>query len=181
MMSSAGARLRPCLVILMMTAGIAMVSGAQTHYSARGNEPAGGRDSSCSYTTCALAIVPRWNGLAVIEGTDGQRVANLNFFWPRSITGALRGGAAGAAADSAAARAHRALHLRRMGAALTDAGIIAAMAAGGRILAGGRTRRADKVVVGAGVASLLVSVPLQFAADGELSRAVWWHNVRFMH
>jgi len=26
-----------------------------------------------------------------------------------------------------------------------------------------------------------VSVPLQFAADGALSRAVWWHNLRYTH
>jgi hypothetical protein len=27
--------------------------------------------------------------------------------------------------------------------------------------------------------ALFISVPLQFAADGALSKAVWWHNVRY--
>jgi hypothetical protein len=181
MNSGSGDLLRSCVASLAMTVGIAMASGAQAPISARGNERARGRDSSCSYTACGLAIVPRWNGLAVIQGTNGPRVANLNFFWPRSITAALRDGSGGPAADSATARAQHALQLRRVGAAFTDAGVIAAVAAGARIVASGRTRRVDKVAAGASIASLLVSVPLQFAADGELSRAVWWHNVRFMH
>jgi hypothetical protein len=178
--SSAG-NLRSCVVAFVMTVGIAIGSGAQARMSVRGDERASGRDSSCHYTACALAIVPRWNGLAVIQGTNGPRVANLNFFWPRSVTAALHGEGEGSAPDSAAAHAERALHLRRMGAAFTDAGIVAAVAAGARIAASGRTRRDDKVVVGASVASMLLSVPLQFAADGELSRAVWWHNLRFLH
>jgi hypothetical protein len=37
----------------------------------------------------------------------------------------------------------------------------------------------DRVIAVIGAASLGVSVPLQFAADGALSRAVWWHNVRY--
>jgi hypothetical protein len=36
------------------------------------------------------------------------------------------------------------------------------------------------VIGGAGLTALLVSVPIQFAADGALSRAVWWHNVRYV-
>jgi len=42
-------------------------------------------------------------------------------------------------------------------------------------------RTEERVVGGVGVAALLVSVPLQFAADGALSRAVWWHNMRYAH
>jgi hypothetical protein len=107
-------------------------------------------------------------------------VANLNFFWPRSVTASLRGGVMDPAADSAAAHAGRAMGLRRAGAALTDAGIITAAIVGIRVASRGRMRREDRVVAGAGLAALAVSVPLQFAADGELSRAVWWHNVRFL-
>jgi len=44
----------------------------------------------------------------------------------------------------------------------------------------GRVSRTEQVVGGAGLAALLVSVPLQFAADGALSRAVWWHNARYV-
>jgi len=39
----------------------------------------------------------------------------------------------------------------------------------------------ERVVGGVGFAAILVSVPLQFAADGALSRAVWWHNMRYTH
>ena len=148
--------------------------------AAGGDASASAADSSCSYRACALAIVPRWNGLAVIRGTSGPRVANLNFFWPRSPTAALVGGADGVAGDSVTTYADRALKLRRAGAALTDAGLGAAAIAGVRVASRGRMKRADKMVAVAGLASMLLSIPLQFAADGELSRAVWWHNARFV-
>ena len=48
-----------------------------------------------------------------------------------------------------------------------------------RAASAGRASRSDQVVGGAGLTALLVSVPLQFAADGALSRAVWWHNLRY--
>ena len=35
------------------------------------------------------------------------------------------------------------------------------------------------LVAAAGLAALTISVPFQFAADGALSRAVWWHNLRY--
>ena len=145
------------------------------------HRPEGGVDSACSYAACALTIIPRWNGLAVIRGTHGPRVANLNFFWPHSVAWALRDGASDSAADSATARAERALGLRRAGAALTDAGLIATAIVGAHAASRGRMAREDRIVAGAGLAALVISVPLQFAADGELSRAVWWHNLRFLH
>src|SRR5512132_1132708 len=39
-------------------------------------------DSACRYERCALGIAPRWDGLAVVRGTSGERVATLHFFWP---------------------------------------------------------------------------------------------------
>lgn len=135
---------------------------------------------SCDYRSCALGIVPNWSGLAVVRGVDGPRVANLSFFWPHDVSTALRGTDADiAGADSAAAQARRAVQLRRAGAALTDAGIVLGAIAAVRALRAGRLRRADGVIAGAGAAALGLSVPFQFAADGALSRAVWWHNVRF--
>lgn len=66
-------------------------------------------DSACTYRECALAIVPSWDGLAVVRGHAGPRVANLHFFLPRDITPALRGDATRPGADSAAAEAGRAV------------------------------------------------------------------------
>lgn len=134
----------------------------------------------CSYRECALSIAPVWNGLTVVRGADGRRVANLDFFLPRDIAPALRGDAPGAAgADSAFAHAERAVALRRVASVLTDVGGVATIVAVVRAASAGRARRPDQVVGGAGLAALLVSVPLQFAADGALSRAVWWHNLRY--
>jgi len=137
------------------------------------------RDSACSYRACALGIAPSWNGLAVVRGAGGPHVANLHFFWPTDISPALRGDPYARGADSAAASAKRAIALRRAGAALTDVGIVAT---GVALVSGLRARRmqtAQRAVGGAGVTALLISVPLQFAADGALSRAVWWHNLRY--
>jgi hypothetical protein len=137
------------------------------------------RDSACSYRECALGIAPRWNGLAVVRGAGGPRLANLHFFWPTDISPALRGDPFARGADSAAASARRAIALRRGGAALTDVGVIATGVALVSGLRARRMRTAQRAVGGVGVAALLVSVPLQLAADGALSRAVWWHNLRY--
>jgi hypothetical protein len=137
------------------------------------------RDSACSYRACALGIAPSWNGLAVVRGAGGPHVANLHFFWPTDISPALRGDPFARGADSAAASARRAIALRRAGAALTDVGIVVT---GIAIVSGLRARRvqtAQRAVGGIGITALLVSVPVQFAADGALSRAVWWHNLRY--
>ena len=90
----------------------------------------------CSYETCALGIAPAWNGLDVVLGATGARVASLGFFLPRDIAPTFAG------SDSAMRYAVRAVSVRR-------------------------------------VAAVAISVPLQFSADGLLSRAVWWHNARY--
>ena len=143
--------------------------------------PASPRDSACSYRACALGIAPQWNGLAVIRGEGGPRVANLHFFWPADISPALRGDPLARGADSAAASARRAIALRRAGATLTDLGVVATGIAVVSGLRGRRLRTQERAVGGLGLTALLVSVPLQFAADGALSRAVWWHNLRYTH
>jgi hypothetical protein len=135
---------------------------------------------ACSYRECALSIAPVWNGLTVVRGSDGRREANLDFFLPRDIAPALRGDVSGApGADSAFAHAEQAVALRKVGAVLTDMGGVAVVVAIVRAASAGRASRSDQIVGGAGLASLMVSVPLQFAADGALSRAVWWHNLRY--
>lgn len=137
--------------------------------------------AACDYQNCALTIAPRWNGLAVVAGTSGRTVANLQFLVPHDITSALAAGRGGATigADSVAVYAHRAVQLRRAGAALTDAGILLGGAAAiYAIRNDGNARRTTALAAGGG-ALLSLSIPLQFAADGALSRAVWWHNLRY--
>jgi hypothetical protein len=134
----------------------------------------------CPYAACALGIAPRWNGLAVVRGTSGPQVANHHFFWPRDITAAFRSPSSPTpGADSAFAQARRAVRLRRIGAALTDGGALVAAIGAAGALREGRVRRSDGILLGVGGAALGLSVPFQFAADGALSRAVWWHNARY--
>ena len=146
--------------------------------AARGQE-SGASGAACAYRECALSIAPTWNGLAVVRGTDGRRVANLSFFLPRDITSALRGDSSAAGADSALAHAQRALALRRAGAVLTDVGAVAVVAAVAHAASAARADRGDRIAGAAGLVALLASVPIQFAADGALSRSVWWHNLRY--
>ena len=137
-------------------------------------------DSVCTYSTCALSITPAWDGLAVRRGIRGPRIANLHFFWPRDITADLRGRDSSAVgADSVAAYARRALALRQTAAGFTDLGALTIGVAIVRALVDGRASTRDQVVAAAGLGALAISVPIHFAADGELSRAVWWHNLRF--
>ena len=163
------------LFLVLLAAAMPRVARAQSA-TPNGREPA----APCDYARCALSIAPTWNGLAVVRGIRGERVANLNFFWPGDISSALRGSDAGVPGiDSAVAQARRAVGIRRIGAALTDAGIALAATAAIRALSARRLRRADGELAGAGAAALGLSVPFQFGADGALSRAVWWHNLRY--
>jgi hypothetical protein len=130
----------------------------------------------CTYSRCALGIAPTWNGLAVVKGAAQVRVANLNFFWPSDIRNTFSGGER---ADSAMRYAKRAVHLRRVAAVLTDVGSIL----GGYALVHAATNKrlnpSDRAIGLAGAAMFAVGVPFQFAADGSLSRAVWWYNLSF--
>lgn len=166
------------LVVALTALLAALVATAEA--GAQAAPPAPPADAACDYGACALGIAPRWNGLAVVRGIDGRPVANLGFFLPRDVSSALRGAdGAVVGSDSAAAQARRALRLRRIGALLTDAGIAAVAIAALRSARSGSDRRGDAMLAGSGGLALALSVPLQFAADGALSRAVWWHNRRF--
>ena len=148
--------------------------------SAQGGEQAAepGAATACSYSACALTISPRWNGLAVVQGTTAHAVANLNFFWPRDVSGSL-GGTTSSADRRARETAAGAVRLRRIGAALTDGGIVLLATAAVRAVSAGHVRQSDAVIAGIGAGAFGLSVPFQFAADGMLSRAVWWHNARY--
>ena len=137
-------------------------------------------DSATAYRSAAFSIAPRWDGLRVVRGANRQTVANLHFFWPRDITPELRGADTTVIGlDSLTRHVQRAVALRRAGAGFTDLGVLTMTVAVIRSLRDGRFATRDQQLAAAAVGALLVSVPLQFAADGELSRAVWWHNLRF--
>lgn len=124
----------------------------------------------CSYSRCALGIVPAWNGLVVTRGAEHRREANLGFFWTASLDHLF------ADSDSARSYAQRAVKVRRVAAVLTNLGGIALGYAAVKAVANGELHRADRIVAASGAAMFGVSVPLQFAADGLLSRAIWWQN-----
>ena len=174
-------QLRDLTIFVLMIAVGRLAGAQQTTTSVPATQqaaPAVHDDSACAYRSCALNIKPAWDGLAVVRPT-GQRVATLHFFWPRGITSELRGDSTAVGADSAVVHAERALVLRQAGAGFTDVGIVTFAVAVLRGLRDGRFSERDQILAGAGLGAIVVSVPLQFAADGELSRAVWWHNVRF--
>ena len=136
--------------------------------------------AACGYGACSLSIAPRWSGLAVVRGAAGPQVTNLYFLWPRDIGAALVGADARVpGADSALASAQEALRLRRVGAVLTNASLALATGAAIGAARGDSRGRWDRRLLGLASAALVVSVPFHFAADGALSRAVWWHNKRY--
>ena len=126
--------------------------------------------TDCTYSRCALGIVPAWNGLVVTKGAGQQRVGNLGFFWTSSLAPLFAGN------DSAAVYARRAVRVRRAAAALTDVGGAAMGYVALRAALRGRLQDQDRVVGVVGASLFVESVPLQFGADGLLSHAIWWRN-----
>jgi hypothetical protein len=166
----------PLNIALARIAALATIGFAlPIHHASAQQAPA---DSACTYRRCALGIAPTWNGLAVVRGVDLQRVANLGFLWPRDISGAFSISAQ-SGVDSATVHARRAVHLRRLAAFFTDAGLILGTYTVARAAANSRLSTADRALGIGGAVAFGVGVPLQFAADGALSRAVWWYNTRF--
>jgi len=126
----------------------------------------------CTYLNCALGIAPAWNGLDVVDGATGRRVDGLGFFWPHSVDASFAG------SDSAIAYATKAFHVRRAAAVFTDVGVVLLGYTAVRQVSGG-LHGADRVIGAVGAGAFAIGVPLQFSADGLLSRAVWWHNARY--
>ena len=155
-------------VITLVTAGVltTVSAGAQAVEATR-------TGTACTYHRCALSIAPAWNGLALEKGEARERVANLGFFWPHSLGGVFPG------RDSAATYAERAEKVRRGAALLTDAGGLLVAYAVARRLRTGAVDNDVRATVAVGALAFGLSVPLQFAADGHLSRAVWWHNRQY--
>jgi len=130
-------------------------------------------DDSCTYRRCALAVVPAWNGLDLVRGERGERVGRLGFLWTRDVSPIFAGD------PRALGFAKRAVRTRRTAAFFTDVGgALLLMALAGGLADRAHSDRWQAIAIGGG-ATFAVSVPLQFAADGHLSRAVWWLDARF--
>lgn len=127
-----------------------------------------------AYARCALNVVPRWNGLAVVRGASEEHVVTLGFLWP----GAAGLGAALAPDAQAVMLGRRAVRTRRAAAALTDLGALAIVVGAARAERHGVDGSARALMI-SGAVAFGVSVPLQFRADGQLARAVWTYNRRF--
>ena len=129
--------------------------------------------ANCTYQTCALGLAPVWDGLAVVRGDSERRVATLGFFLPGDVSSVFTDD------PDALDAARDAVQIRRIGAVLTDGGLMLAATGLARALFRRDWDELSTALTAAGAASLGVSVPFQFAADGALSRAVWLYNRRF--
>ena len=158
--------LRARRLLLLLTLVVAPVA-ANAQVGAPRTEP------NCTYQTCALGLAPVWDGLAIVRGEPESRVGTLGFFVPGDVSAIFRDDA------DALDAAREAVRIRRIGAALTDAGIVLAATGLARALFQRDFDKFSGVLTVAGAASLGASIPVQFAADGYLSRAVWLYNRRY--
>lgn len=130
-------------------------------------------EPNCTYQTCALGLAPVWDGLAVVRGEPERRIATLGFFVPGDMSEVFKDDA------DALDAAREAVRIRRIGAIMTDAGLVLAATGLARALFQRDFDKLSGALTIAGGLSLGASIPVQFAADGYLSRAVWLYNRRY--
>jgi hypothetical protein len=126
--------------------------------------------AACDYRACAYNIIAALHGLKVTRGEQETPVATLGFLWTRDISDVFEG--EGEAAAKAAVRT------RRWGALFTDLGL-ALLVTGAASAATNDLDETSTALMLGGATSLGLSVPIQFAADKHLARAVWQHNARY--
>ena len=131
------------------------------------------REANCTYQRCSLGLAPVWDGLAVTRGDSERTVTVLGFFWPGDVRRPFESD------PEALEAAEEAMRIRQIGAALTDAGIVLAATGLARALFQRDWDNLSTALTLGGGVSLGASIPFQFAADGELSRAVWLFNRRY--
>ena len=123
------------------------------------------RDSTCSYSQCALRVELGFFSTRLVRGNTGERVARLGWFGT-GVDILL------AASDSAAHHARQYQSRRRTGDALGWVGGVLTLAA---------IWTTDDAVDGSlliisGIVFELASLPFQFGARRSLDRSVWWYN-----
>jgi membrane-associated phospholipid phosphatase len=156
---------RAAVIALLVMASLAVPRAAQA-------QQATSAENCVVYERCAYNLVPRGLGLAVVRGVQEDYVASLGFLRAGTLSGAFEG-------DSIAdALGRQAVRTRRVAATLTVTALLAIAGAGAVWIADGSNEAAIGLAAYGGVA-LGLSVPLQFKADGQLSRAVWQYNRRF--
>lgn len=129
--------------------------------------------ANCTYQNCALGLSPVWNGIDITRGEEQTRVASLGFFFPQDVSHAFRED------PEAVDVARDAFRIRQAAAILTDAGLVLTATGIARALFQRDFDTLSTALTVVGGISFAGSVPLQFAADGALSRAVWLYNRRF--
>jgi hypothetical protein len=165
-------RIAPPLLLLMMVSASAVPGRAQTAATTP-VQPA--VDSACTYLRCAYNLAPRLHSIAIVRGSDEERVGSLGFFWPDDVRRHFVE-VPGLAGDSARRHASAAVRTRRAGALLTDLGILLLGAASLQLAREGGLDGMGRGLAITGVSLLGASYPVQLRADHALSRAVWWHN-----
>lgn len=126
--------------------------------------------ANCDYRSCGYNIIAALHGLKVTSGTQETPVATLGFLWTRDISAVFEG--------EGQSEARAAVRTRRWGALLTDIGLALIVTGAVSAATNDLDERAAHLMLG-GAASLGLSVPIQFAADKHLARAVWQHNARY--
>ena len=154
--------MRNIILSFVLSAAVAIPVGAQQRAPA-----------NCTYQNCALGLSPVWNGIDVTRGDDQVRITSLGFFFPQDVTRAFRDD------PEAVDVARDAFRIRQAAAVLTDAGLVLTATGLARALFQRDFDTLSTALTVVGGISLAGSVPLQFAADGALSRAVWLYNRRF--
>jgi hypothetical protein len=153
--------------MLMRSLVVALLLAQSSALMAQTSEP-------CVYATCALGISPRLTALDVVRGDAQARVGSLSFLWPRATL--VRAFDADALA---ATLARQSVRTRRTAAVLTGSGIALVVAGAARAALVHGDARWSACIAAAGVGAIGVSIPVQFAADAQLSRAVFEFNRRF--
>ena len=126
------------------------------------------------YDRCALGILPRFGGLAVVRGLQEEQVALLGFVIPGRRLDAVFAG------DTLAQRYGRSAHRARwIGSVLTVTGLLTLGAAGPVAIESDDALGKFTAIALAGGVQMFAAAYYQFKADAELSRAVFAYNRRF--
>jgi hypothetical protein len=131
--------------------------------------------ASCdAYTACALSVVPRWTGVAVLRGEQQTHVATLRV----SVFRSLDPDRVFAGDSLAVAFGRQSLRSARTAAVLSHVGTIAMLVAVVRADDRGFDDTDGALMISGAVVGM-VSVPFQLRASRQLVQAAWTYNRRF--
>lgn len=126
--------------------------------------------AACTYKTCALRVEPVLFGVALVQGSSGERVARLGGFG--SGVDLLLSGP-----DSAAAHARTYVRSTRTTAFLGLGAVVAYATVALRTDSfRGHADDGDIALTVGSVGLAIATIPFAIKAQRALSRAVWWYN-----